>query len=72
MGPPYPVSASQITGVEGDKDVIVEALESMSFRVAMPRSAVPRRDMFVPAPVYKVDVSPRFGGGVMVNGRRTM
>jgi hypothetical protein len=51
MGPPYPVSASAITGTEGEREAIVEALESMSFRVAMPRSAVPRRDMFVPAPV---------------------
>lgn len=46
-----PTSASAITGTLGSIDAINEAFCSISFMVAKPRSAMPRRDMLVPAPV---------------------
>ena len=49
--PPYPVSASAIKGTEASMPAIMDALSRMSFMVAMPMSAMPRRDIVVPAPV---------------------
>lgn len=43
-----------MTGIEGFREAIIEAFWIMSFMVAMPRSAVPSLDMFVPAPVWGV------------------
>ncbi len=39
-------------GVEGEREAIIEAWSRMSFSVAMPRSAWPRRDIVVPAPDF--------------------
>ena len=50
--PPYPVSASAMTGMDRSRLAIIPALSRISLRVASPRSAIPSRDIVVPAPVY--------------------
>ena len=50
----YPVSASAITGTDGWRELIIAAFWCTSVKVAKPRSAMPRRVMLVPAPVYDI------------------
>ena len=49
-----PVSASAINGTVRSNEAIMPALSSMSFMVAMPRSAMPNLEAEVPAPVWAV------------------
>jgi hypothetical protein len=49
--PPYPVSASATNGTVGSMLAIIAAWSLISFIVATPRSAMPSRDIVVPAPV---------------------
>jgi hypothetical protein len=51
QGPPYPVSASAMRGMEVSRFAIISALAVMSFGVAIPRSAQPSRGIEVPDPV---------------------
>lgn len=50
-GPPYPVSASAMTGTFRSKLASIAAFRTMSSAVARPRSGMPRVEIAVPAPV---------------------
>ena len=49
-----------MTGIVGSSDAIISALLRMSFSVANPKSAQPRRDSEVPAPVLTKGVRLEF------------
>ena len=49
--PPYPVSMSAMSILEGSKFAIMSACSFMSVRLATPKSAMPNLEAVVPAPV---------------------
>ena len=52
FSPPKPVSASAMSGTLLSRLAIIPAFSLMSFKVAIPKSAMPSFDMVVPAPVF--------------------